>query len=346
MTTITTRAAKGSPLTHNEVDANFTNLNTDKIEGAASSTDNALVRFDSTTGKIAQNGVNIASDAGEISFPAVASPATAATNAVNILGTATAGGVRPGFVNERGWMQSVQADFARASIAIAQPIGNSATISTYGCTQSNLGTGTAKNTADTNVYTRTRGAEILQTVAAINNVCGGRLGNAQWSVGGGAAGRGGFRFHHIFGMATGVTALHRAFCGLYYFTGNPNELDPSGEIDIVGFGYDDTDTNCQFMHNDNAGTCTKIDLGASFPKPSADRTNVYDVEMYSPPGTTQAVYYRIVNRVSGAVASGTVTTNLPSTSTMLACQAYASISASAVIGILDGGKCIETLGTS
>lgn len=32
MSTIVTRAGKGSPLTHNEVDANFTNLNTDKIE--------------------------------------------------------------------------------------------------------------------------------------------------------------------------------------------------------------------------------------------------------------------------------------------------------------------------
>jgi hypothetical protein len=31
MATIVTRAGKGSPLTHNEVDANFTNLNSDKI---------------------------------------------------------------------------------------------------------------------------------------------------------------------------------------------------------------------------------------------------------------------------------------------------------------------------
>ena len=36
MSTIVTRAGKGSPLTHTEVDANFTNLNTDKLEvGAA-----------------------------------------------------------------------------------------------------------------------------------------------------------------------------------------------------------------------------------------------------------------------------------------------------------------------
>ena len=34
MATIVTRAAKGSPLTHVEVDANFTNLNTDKVEAA------------------------------------------------------------------------------------------------------------------------------------------------------------------------------------------------------------------------------------------------------------------------------------------------------------------------
>ncbi len=32
MSTIVTRAGKGSALTHNEVDANFTNLNTDKVE--------------------------------------------------------------------------------------------------------------------------------------------------------------------------------------------------------------------------------------------------------------------------------------------------------------------------
>jgi hypothetical protein len=35
MATVTTRAGKGSPLTHAEVDANFTNLNTDKLESSA-----------------------------------------------------------------------------------------------------------------------------------------------------------------------------------------------------------------------------------------------------------------------------------------------------------------------
>lgn len=34
MSTITTRAGKGTPLTNNEVDANFNNLNSDKMEKA------------------------------------------------------------------------------------------------------------------------------------------------------------------------------------------------------------------------------------------------------------------------------------------------------------------------
>ena len=38
MSDITTRAGKGSPLTNNEVDANFTNLNTDKIENVVEDT--------------------------------------------------------------------------------------------------------------------------------------------------------------------------------------------------------------------------------------------------------------------------------------------------------------------
>jgi hypothetical protein len=96
MTTIVTRAGKGSPLTNTEVDANFTNLNTAKIEtltstdtsvtitgtgssrdlsvpvnpavvsGPASSTDNAVARFDSTTGKLIQNSVVTVSDTGQI----------------------------------------------------------------------------------------------------------------------------------------------------------------------------------------------------------------------------------------------------------------------------------------
>lgn len=96
MTTIVTRAGKGSPLTNTEVDTNFTNLNDNKIEtltstdssvtitgsgatrnlsvpvnpnvvsGPASATDNALARFDGTTGKLIQNGTVTQDDTGNV----------------------------------------------------------------------------------------------------------------------------------------------------------------------------------------------------------------------------------------------------------------------------------------
>lgn len=67
MATIVTRSGKGSALTHTEADANFTNLNNDKIESAASSTDNAIVRWSGTGGATLQNSANTTiSDAGDI----------------------------------------------------------------------------------------------------------------------------------------------------------------------------------------------------------------------------------------------------------------------------------------
>lgn len=51
MSTIVTRSGKGSALTHNEADANFTNLNTDKVEGQSSSVDSEIALFSGTGGK-------------------------------------------------------------------------------------------------------------------------------------------------------------------------------------------------------------------------------------------------------------------------------------------------------
>ena len=49
MATIVTRAGKGSALSHNEVDANFTNLNSDKLEANSNITvANATVTGDLT----------------------------------------------------------------------------------------------------------------------------------------------------------------------------------------------------------------------------------------------------------------------------------------------------------
>jgi hypothetical protein len=68
MSTIVTRAGKGSPLTHVEVDANFTNLNTDKAgyivgEGgtvAQGTSKSTAVTLNKKCGQITMNGAALA----------------------------------------------------------------------------------------------------------------------------------------------------------------------------------------------------------------------------------------------------------------------------------------------
>lgn len=52
--------------------------------GAASSTDNALVRFDSTTGKVIQNSTVTLDDTGAMTFPEMAAPSTPASGKVAV----------------------------------------------------------------------------------------------------------------------------------------------------------------------------------------------------------------------------------------------------------------------
>jgi len=70
MSTIVTRAGKGSPLTHVEVDANFTNLNTDKagyIVGDGGTVTQATSKSTAVTlnkkcGQITMNAASLAAD--------------------------------------------------------------------------------------------------------------------------------------------------------------------------------------------------------------------------------------------------------------------------------------------
>lgn len=82
MATITTRSGKGSPLTNNEVDANFTNLNSDKYEsGDSVSVDDLTVAGESIYSSTATTVAAAGSTQGT---------ATALTQTYNIVTTATA----------------------------------------------------------------------------------------------------------------------------------------------------------------------------------------------------------------------------------------------------------------
>lgn len=102
MTTIVTRAGKGSPLTNNEVDTNFTNLNTAKVEGPGASVDGEIALYNSTTGALlkrasitglvkASGGVASAATAGTDYLSPPSGTAILKANSGGALANATAG---------------------------------------------------------------------------------------------------------------------------------------------------------------------------------------------------------------------------------------------------------------
>lgn len=242
-----------------------------------------------------------------------------------------------------GLDSALQYHLGRNKVALWSPAGNSTTISAVGAAAlTAVGTATAANVATTNRHTYQKRLEYLVTTAATTAVAGFRYAAAQWTIGGPSAGDGGFHMICRWGPATGVTtATNRCFVGMGP-TAAPTDVEPSTITNMIGMGWDAADTNIQLMYR-GAGAVTKIDLGASFPVPTADRTKAYEIALFSPPGTTQSVSYEVTDLATGAVATGTITTSLPSTTTLLAPRGWMSVGGtSSVIGIALMSLYIET----
>jgi hypothetical protein len=196
------------------------------------------------------------------------------------------------------------------------------------------GTVTTVTESSTNIYTQTRKAETLVTVAATTAVAGQRANTNNMTVGGPVANVGGFYLESIGGPATGLaTTTSRFFMGVSVATAAPTDVEPSSIANIIGLGYDAADANFQLMYR-GAAAVTKVELGASFPVPTADRTELYKLQLFSPPGTTQSVIFQITRLSTGAVASGTLTTNLPTNTTYLGYRIWSSVGGtSSVTGV-------------
>ena len=179
------------------------------------------------------------------------------------------------------------------------------------------------------------------SATAVVNLRGAAL---MFTLGGNAADRGGFFLVWRWGVGRGGTiSTHRAFCGMRGSTATSTDVDPSTLPNIVGMGWDSTDTNIQFMHNDGSGTATKIDLGSGLPKPSTSDNTMYEIAMFAPPGTTQSLTYLVTDLVTGNTATGVVTTDIPTTGQLLAPRGNISVGGtSSVIGFVTSTVYIET----
>lgn len=220
------------------------------------------------------------------------------------------------WLNSDGAYSLLQSHLATNGVVLWQASGSSTGITNMGNqAMGSTGTATAAAWAGT-VYGQVRKIEYLVTVASTTAVAGLRGPNTQWYRGD-AAGRGGFHFVGVGGPALGCTnSSHRFYMGFRATNAAPTDADPSGFLNCVGIGYDSADTELQILHNDAAGSATKVALGASFPKPTADRSVLYAASFYCPANASY-IDYTVQEMVSGAVASGRITTDLVPNTTAL-----------------------------
>jgi hypothetical protein len=271
----------------------------------------------------------------QLRLPNAASFSTPAAGGTRLVGRSDAGRTVPAFLSQDGVVRDLQTSLARNSPVIWKPVPGSNSLSVIGSVAPlSLGTATAVQLAATNLHTMSPKLEYLVTVAAANAVAG-FYTNTGMCAFGGTASLGGFHFIGRWGPVTGVaTTTSRAFFGMVANLGiTPTDVEPSTQLHCIGMGWDAADTKIQIMCNDASGTCTKIDLGASFPRPTTDRTALYELALFNPKSATGSVSWLVTNLVSGATASGNITTDLPVVGTIMVPRGYMSVGGtSSVIG--------------
>lgn len=340
MSVIITRTSKASPLTFAEVDANFTNLNSDKTENSSAAITGGTINNVVIGGSTANTGSFTDLTASDITLSSFAtSPAAPSANTVTVFGKSVGGRILPSFVGPSSLDSTLQPHIARNKIALATPNGGDTTVALIGLALTATGTATAAATAATNRYTWIRKVEYLVTVAATTAVAGFFSGIANFARGSGTDG--GFHYVCRFGPATGVTAANRRlFVGMSNLLVAPTDVNPSTLTNMIGVGYDTGDTNIQIMHNDATGTATKVDTGIV--KPSADRAIAYELSLFAPPGASY-VDYEFTQLNASTVFRGRISTDLPATGTFLAPRGYSSVGGtSSVTGLALMGLYIET----
>lgn len=151
------------------------------------------------------------------------------------------------------------------------------------------------------------------TTSTAGSTCGHRMATSYFAIGGG------IRFATVFQVSdASPVALARHFCGMNTsssataINGSTNNNPLVNSLtNFVAFAHDKGagDTNFCIYHNaGTAGATTRISLGASFP---VDNTGeIYHVLFYSAVNSS-SMLYEIKALVSGAVARGTITSNVP-----------------------------------
>lgn len=271
-----------------------------------------------------------------LTLPQNETPSTPATDNLGLFTRKLGGRMMPGSIGPSGLDTLMQPNIGRDKLWYVTANGDTAVLTYIGANAlTAVGTATLRAWASTNLCTSMRGVNYLVTVAAVGAVAGFRGAAQQWQIGDSTDPNiGGFYFICRWAPATGTTvATQRMFCGMRSLIAAPTDVNPSTYVNLMGMGCDNGDTNLQFMTNDATGTATRTDLGASFPRPTADSVKVYEVSMFiKPNGTT--LYWQVSELSAGVTASGSSSSDLPVNTLGLAPLCYHSVGGtSSVVGV-------------
>ncbi len=120
----------------------------------------------------------------------------------------------------------------------------------------------------------------------------------------------------------------RMFIGLTdNATAAPTNIDPTTSTTPgkIGMAINASTGNWNLVHNITGTPPTVIPLGGSYP---VDTTSLYEIVLFAKPNDS-VITYRITNLSTTAQTSGTLSTNLPSTTTPLGRVCWATNNATA-----------------
>lgn len=247
-----------------------------------------------------------------IQHPALTSdPETPASTAIAFYARKRTGFTMPEWLQSSGKWLGVQPHQGYTRCIELRPEAGT-TIRFLGWNNTTTGTVSHPALASTNMSTAARRSNVISAAGANSSA---ELRSTIFQCWRGNAARlGGFFFSTRFNLLDLPTNV-RALVGLCnQTTALSTSLSPLTQVDTISMAFETGETNWRLQYNDGSGNCTRVDLGANFP---VNATAVYTLTLFCFPNDS-SVYYEVQREDSLFLATGTLTTDIPSTTTFLA----------------------------
>lgn len=246
-------------------------------------------------------------------------PSRPSSGYVKVLGDSGVGVTVPMWWPADGRGQRFQGNIGwNGSVAILPGTGTAPNV--FGTALGTIsGTASHPAPATTNYLTQLRRTQVAITPGAGGS--GSIFENQRHVFMGNAAGRGGFYLCTTFSMNIDPSLGNHCFVGLYPSTATIGNNQPSSLVGMIGIGCDAGDTNYHIFYNDSTpATASKDDTGIAITS-----TTVIRFELRCLPNGSD-VFYRVTRLDDTSVppVTGTLSSNLPSNTTLLGYHCHAN----------------------